>query len=127
MQNRKLFEIILHGGRVTSFQSSVPKNHVMVKPSQVNVLFLTTLPTLKTMNTLALLPANYLSFAAEWKDQLKELVADCISNAKVHLKSSECKVLDQPDVKDTLHKLYDNYVLVPADKTANNLIIVCKK
>ena len=65
MQNKKLFEIILHGGRVTSFQSLVAKNHVTVKPSQVNVLFLTTLPTLKAMNTLALLPANYLSFAAE--------------------------------------------------------------
>ena len=35
--------------------------------------------------------------------------------------------LDQPDVKDTLHKLHANYVLVPADKGANNVIIVCKK
>ena len=31
------------------------------------------------------------------------------------------------DVKDTLHKLHANYVLVPADKAANNVIIVCKK
>ena len=37
------------------------------------------------------------------------------------------KVLDQPDVKDTLHKLHANYVLVPADKAANNVIIVCKE
>ena len=108
MQNRKLFEIILHRGRVTSFQSSVAKNHVTVKPSQVNVLFLTTVSTLKAMNTPALLPANYLSFAAEWKDQLQELVADCISNLKAHLKSPKCKVLDQPDVKDTLH----NYITI---------------
>ena len=34
---------------------------------------------------------------------------------------------DQPDVKDTLHKLHANYVLVPADKAANNVIIVCRK
>ena len=40
--------------------------------------------------------------------------------------SPKCKVLDQPDVKDTLHKLQTNYVLVPADKAAN-VIIVCKK
>ena len=33
----------------------------------------------------------------------------------------------QPDVKDTLHKLHANYVLVPADKAANNVIIECKK
>ena len=31
------------------------------------------------------------------------------------------------DVKDTLHKLHANYVLVPADKATNNVIIVCKK
>ena len=46
---------------------------------------------------------------------------------KGHFKSPQCKVLDQPDVKDTLHKLHANYVLVPADKAANNVIIVCKK
>ena len=58
---------------------------------------------------------------------VKELVADCISSLKGHFKSPKCKVLDQPDVKDTLHKLHANYVLVPADKAANNVIIVCKK
>ena len=68
-----------------------------------------------------------LRYLSEWKDQLKELAADSISNLKGHLKYPKCKVLDQPDVKDTLHKLHANYVLVPADKAANNAIIVCKK
>ena len=68
-----------------------------------------------------------LKYLSEWKDQLKQLVADRISNLKGHFKSPKCKVLDQPDVKDTLHKLHANYVLVPADKAANNVIIVCKK
>ena len=68
-----------------------------------------------------------LKYLSEWNDQLKELVADRISNLKGHFKSPKCKVLDQPDVKDTLHKLHANYVLVPADKAANNVIIVCKK
>ena len=58
---------------------------------------------------------------------MKKLVANRISNLKGHLKSSTCKALDQPDVKDTLHKLHANYVLVPADKAANNVIVVCKK
>ena len=53
--------------------------------------------------------------------------ADRISNLKGHFKSPKCKVLDQPDVKDTLHKLHANYALVPADKAANNVLIVCKK
>ena len=68
-----------------------------------------------------------LKYLPEWKDQLKELIADRISNLKGHLKYPKCKVLDQPDVKDTLHKLHANYVSVPADKAANNVIIVCKK
>ena len=68
-----------------------------------------------------------LKYLSEWKDQLKELVTDRISNLKGHFKSPKCKVLDQPDVKDTLHKLHANYVLVPADKAANNVIVVCKK
>ena len=68
-----------------------------------------------------------LKYLSEWKDQLKELVTDRISNLKGHFKSPKCKVLDQPDAKDTLHKLHANYVLVPADKAANNVIVVCKK
>ena len=63
----------------------------------------------------------------EWKDQLKELVADRISNLKGHFKSPKCKFLNKRDVKDTLHKLHTNYVLVPADKAANNVIVVWKK
>ena len=58
---------------------------------------------------------------------MKELVAECISDLKGHVKPPKFKVLDQPDVKDTLHKLHDNYVSVPADKAANNVIVVCKK
>ena len=68
-----------------------------------------------------------LKYLSEWKDHLKELITDRISDLKGHFKSPKCKVLDQPDVKDTLYKLHANYVLVPADKAANNVIIVCKK
>ena len=57
----------------------------------------------------------------------QELVADSISNLKGHFKSPKCKVLNQPDVIDTLHKLHANYVLVPPGKAANNVIVVCKK
>ena len=68
-----------------------------------------------------------LTYLSEGKDHFKELVTDRISNLKGHFKSPKCKVLDRPDVKDTLHKLQTNYVLVPADKAASNVIIVCKK
>ena len=66
-----------------------------------------------------------LKYLSEWKDQ--ELVADRISDLKGHFKSPKCKVVDQPDVKGTLHKLHANYVLVPAYKAANIVIVVCKK
>ena len=68
-----------------------------------------------------------LKYFSKWKDHLKELVTDRISNLKGHFTSHKCKVLYQLDVKDTLLKLNANYVLVPADKAANNVIIVCKK
>ena len=68
-----------------------------------------------------------LKYLSEWKDQLNELVADRISDLKCHFRSPTFKVLDQPDVQDSLHKLHDSYVLVPADKAANNVIVVCKK
>ena len=41
-----------------------------------------------------------LKYLSKWKDRLKELVTDRISNLKGHFKSPKCKVLDQPDVKD---------------------------
>ena len=68
-----------------------------------------------------------LKYLSEWKDQLKELVADRISNLKGHFKSLKCKVHNQSDVKNTLHKLHANYVLVPVYKPANNVIVVCRR
>ena len=50
-----------------------------------------------------------LKYLSEWKDHLKELVTDRISNLKGHFKSPKCKVLDQPDVRDTLHKLQTSH------------------
>ena len=42
---------MLHVRLVTNLQSWVAENHVTVKPLQMNVLFLTTLPTLKACNS----------------------------------------------------------------------------
>ena len=68
-----------------------------------------------------------LRYLSEWKDQLKEFVADRTVNLKGPFQSPKCKVLNQPDDKGTLDKLRASYVLVPADKAANNVIVVCKK
>ena len=53
-----------------------------------------------------------LKYLSEWKDQLKELVADRISNLKGHFKSPQCKVLNQPYVKDTLHNLHARSIIL---------------
>ena len=36
------------------------------------------------------------------------------------------KILNDPDVKDTLRRLHDDFVLVLADKAAHSVIVVCK-
>ena len=58
---------------------------------------------------------------------MKELVGERISDLKGHFKSPKCKVLNQLDAKETLHKLHINYVLVSADKAAKIAIVLCKK
>ena len=68
-----------------------------------------------------------LKYLSEWKDQIKELVVERISSLKEKIRSPKQKILNDPDVKDTLRRLHDDFVLVPADKTANNVIVVCKK
>ena len=50
-----------------------------------------------------------------------------ISSLKENIRSPKQKILSDPDVKDTLRRLHDDFVLVPADKAANNVIVVCKK
>ena len=68
-----------------------------------------------------------LKYLSEWKDQIKELVVEHISSLKEKIRSPKQKILSDPDVKDTLGRLHDDFVLVPADKAANNVIVVCKK
>ena len=68
-----------------------------------------------------------LKHVSEWKDQVKELVVKRISSFKEKIRSPKQKVLNDPDQKDTLRRLHDDFVLVSADKAANNLIVVCKK
>ena len=70
-----------------------------------------------------------LKYLSEWNsDQIKELVVERISSLKEKIQSPKQKILNDPDVKDTLRRLHDDdFVLVPTDKAANNVIVVCKK
>ena len=50
-----------------------------------------------------------------------------ISSLKEKIRSPKQKILNDPDVKDTLSRLHDDFVIVPADKAAKNVIVVFKK
>ena len=50
-----------------------------------------------------------------------------ISSLKEKIRSPKQKILNDPDVKVTLRRLHDDFVLIPADKAANNVIVVCKR
>ena len=67
-----------------------------------------------------------IKYLSKWKDQIKELVVERISSLKEKVRSSKQKILDDPDVKDTLRRPHDDFVLVPTDKAASNVIVVCK-
>ena len=68
-----------------------------------------------------------LKYLSEWKDQIKEVVVERISSLKEKIRSPKQKILNDPDLTDTLRRLLDDFGLVPADITANNMIVVCKK
>ena len=68
-----------------------------------------------------------IKYLSEWKDKIKELVVERISSLKEKIRSPKQKILNDPDVKDILRRLHADFVLVPADKAANNVIVVYKK
>ena len=51
-----------------------------------------------------------LKYLFEWKDQIKKLVVERISSLKEKIRSPEQKILNDPDVKDTLRRLHDDFV-----------------
>ena len=104
IENTKLRELVPKG---QSTGNQIGSTRKLQKQCVLNPLI--------SMQNIAPRENKYLS---EWKDHLKELVGERISNLKGHLKSPKCEVLDQPDVEDTLHTLCTNYVLVPVDKAA---------
>ena len=61
----------------------------------------------------------------EKPNQLSSL--ERISSLKEKVQIPKQKILNDSDVKDTLNRLNDDFVLVPADKAANNVTVVCKK
>ena len=66
----------------------------------------------------------------DWEETVHECIrieqrVRCLKQR--HVNRRKKPVLKNRVHLDYLNKLHDNYVLVPADKAANNVIVVCKK
>ena len=68
-----------------------------------------------------------LKYLSKWKGTPKKLVTDRTSGLKGKFNRPNQKILNDPWVKDCLRKLHEDFVLVPADKAAKNIIVICKK
>ena len=63
-----------------------------------------------------------------WKDKILEKVDAKIALLKTKIRPHKTNpVLKDPEVIDYLESLHEKYVLVPIDKAANNVAIVCKR
>ena len=64
----------------------------------------------------------------QWKAKVLALTDEKITNLKSYIKCHRTnRVLEQSDVGEYLKELHTKYVLVPIDKAANNIAIICKK
>jgi hypothetical protein len=64
---------------------------------------------------------------SEWIKSIRKL-----SNSRIHHLSGKMRIIypsvfKKPEVVNILRRLHDKFVLVPADKSSNNIVFVCKK
>ena len=64
----------------------------------------------------------------DWKETVYKFIDEKVASLKQRKINKRKKhVLKSRVNLDNLNKLHDNFVLVPADKASNNVIVVCKK
>ena len=64
----------------------------------------------------------------DWKETAYKFIEEKVASLKQRKINKRKKhVLKSRVNLDNLNKLHDNFVLVPADKASNNVIVVCKK
>ena len=63
-----------------------------------------------------------------WTTKILEKVDNKIANLKRKMKPQKTNpVLKQPEIINCLNELHKKFVLVPIDKAANNIAVICKK
>ena len=66
----------------------------------------------------------------EWSAKVKEIISNRIDFFKVNCPRAfhvEESIFKRDDVQSVINSLHNKYIFVPADKAANNFVIVCKK
>ena len=65
-----------------------------------------------------------------WKDRVKKVISNRILffiNKKPYLFSNKVPIFEKKEVMQYIKYLHDKYIIVVADKAANNYVIICKK
>ena len=62
----------------------------------------------------------------DWVSCVKDVVLNRIANYKYH-RNNTPSILEDETVKQYLQSVHDKFVLAPADKASNNVIVICKK
>ena len=57
---------------------------------------------------------------------VRSLVQIRIVKLKRSMRTKATSVFKDPDVTETMSSTHDKYVVVPADKSPNNIVLICK-
>ena len=68
-----------------------------------------------------------MSVLSDWVNEIQNIVEGKINKFKTQNHQTPPSILKKPDIKTCLQELHEKYVFAPADKAANNVIIICKK
>jgi len=63
---------------------------------------------------------------SEWIKAIRKLLKSRIHHLTGKMRTSYPSVFKKAEVVNELHRLHENFVLVPADKASNNIVFVCK-
>ena len=63
---------------------------------------------------------------SEWIKAVRSLVESQMNKRQGTMSTKTKSVFSAPDVVSKLSSLYDNYVVVPADKASKHIIFICK-
>ena len=61
---------------------------------------------------------------SEWIKSIRSLLKSCIHHLTGKMRTIYPFVFKKPEVVNELHRLHENFVLVPADKASNNIVFV---